>query len=434
MKIQITQIDTFLQQLLNTSISYTINFQSENANLHYDGVNVLNDIFLKYGNRSIIHDEDVNPQVQFYTNWQAYKLKNDFNYSKMWDAYSKEYEPLENYHRTETHTGGHSDTETRPLYKETTTNLGGHSETESFPETYRTTTTKTGGHSETESFPSTYKSTTTKSGGHKETETYPDDLTTEVTKTGGHEETETPNTTTTKNTTGSVENNEVWSNYTELDSKTGVEQTSVTHGETVENKAVPYNSDTKYTTGEEQHRGTDTTTTIYGYQSAPIENTKTINGAHTTTNDYGNTGVTEETTASGHTTKGFEYDNEKETTVTSGSTEKEFLFDDEKEETIQSGEKKQQFSYDQQGEKDETIQTGKRKQDFEYASGGEKQEHTFEGSIIHTTNYNNEKIETYGNIGVTTSQQMLESELSLRKTQLINDYIFGFIHEYTFLI
>ena len=53
----------------------------------------------------------------------------------------------------------------------------------------------------------------------------------------------------------------------------------------------------------------------------------------------------------------------------------------------------------------------------------EDSEHT----VIH-------ELEKYGNLGVTTSQQMLESELELRKRNIYNEYLDRFIHEYCFYI
>lgn len=53
----------------------------------------------------------------------------------------------------------------------------------------------------------------------------------------------------------------------------------------------------------------------------------------------------------------------------------------------------------------------------------EDSEHT----VTHT-------LEKYGNLGVTTSQQMLESELELRKRNIYNEYLDRFIHEYCFYI
>ena len=44
------------------------------------------------------------------------------------------------------------------------------------------------------------------------------------------------------------------------------------------------------------------------------------------------------------------------------------------------------------------------------------------------------ELEKYGNLGVTTSQQMLESELNLRKRNIYNEYLDRFIHEYCFYI
>ena len=59
------------------------------------------------------------------------------------------------------------------------------------------------------------------------------------------------------------------------------------------------------------------------------------------------------------------------------------------------------------------------------------------GHIINTKDSEHKVIhemEKYGNLGVTTSQQMLESELELRKRNIYNEYLDRFIHEYCFYI
>lgn len=59
------------------------------------------------------------------------------------------------------------------------------------------------------------------------------------------------------------------------------------------------------------------------------------------------------------------------------------------------------------------------------------------GHIINTEDSEHivtHELEKYGNLGVTTSQQMLESELELRKRNIYNEYLDRFIHEYCFYI
>ena len=59
------------------------------------------------------------------------------------------------------------------------------------------------------------------------------------------------------------------------------------------------------------------------------------------------------------------------------------------------------------------------------------------GHIINTEDSEHKvihELEKYGNLGVTTSQQMLESELELRKRNIYNEYLDRFIHEYCFYI
>lgn len=59
------------------------------------------------------------------------------------------------------------------------------------------------------------------------------------------------------------------------------------------------------------------------------------------------------------------------------------------------------------------------------------------GHIINTEDSGHivtHELEKYGNLGVTTSQQMLESELELRKRNIYNEYLDRFIDEYCFYI
>lgn len=59
------------------------------------------------------------------------------------------------------------------------------------------------------------------------------------------------------------------------------------------------------------------------------------------------------------------------------------------------------------------------------------------GHIINTEDSEHKvihELEKYGNLGVTTSQQMLESELELRKRNIYNEYLDRFIREYCFYI
>lgn len=59
------------------------------------------------------------------------------------------------------------------------------------------------------------------------------------------------------------------------------------------------------------------------------------------------------------------------------------------------------------------------------------------GHIINTEDSEHiviHELEKYGNLGVTTSQQMLESELELRRRNIYNEYLDRFIHEYCFYI
>ena len=59
------------------------------------------------------------------------------------------------------------------------------------------------------------------------------------------------------------------------------------------------------------------------------------------------------------------------------------------------------------------------------------------GHIINTEDSEHKvihELEKYGNLGVTTSQQMLESELELRKRNIYNEYLDRFINEYCFYI
>ena len=56
-------------------------------------------------------------------------------------------------------------------------------------------------------------------------------------------------------------------------------------------------------------------------------------------------------------------------------------------------------------------------------------ENTFDNNVHTFDNYH-----VYGNIGVTTSQQMLESELNIRQRNLISEFIDDFFKKYTFYL
>jgi len=327
---KLIQISEIISQI-NDKTPFALSFYGVKDSLSFSGESVIDDIKFKYSNRFMPYDDTnqlVSPLLQFQFNWLKYYNKNKFNFETKWFALASEYDPIENYNRTETNTE-----------------------------------TRTGGHSIQKSSESgtSQNNTQTIQKATNNSHSYGEDGVKQV-YTGG------------ETTTDS------YTNYTESETENGSYTDSTQHGKTITHGSSPDSNDEFYSRDKEAEGGTTVTT----HTPTAYTKDKTISGTHKQTTVYGEPGSI------------VNVDKEIKTVGT---------------------------------EKDDTTESGNIGTTSQIATTGQEGE---------TFNYNNETTttsnHTTGNIGVTTSQQMIAQTLEVYKANLINEYILGFVKEYTFIV
>lgn len=115
---------TILREILTDVDEYSqfnITLRDDNENIIFSatGSDVVEEFCDKYSDWYFVCGERIeriynddgtwsyfNPVQSFLGAWTEYMAFNDINFAKMWQAYIKEYNPIENYNKLETHTGG----------------------------------------------------------------------------------------------------------------------------------------------------------------------------------------------------------------------------------------------------------------------------------------------------------------------------------------
>ena len=324
----------------------------------------------------------------------VYALNND-NWSKLYDTLSFEYDPIENYHMEEKHTGTETDLDTPTNWEKTIERTPDLTKTETqTPTNWKETETQTPTNwKETETqTPTNWKETETKTPTNwteTETQTPTDwEKTTTESFTNYHEtETVTPEDKETVET-------ETFTNYHETETQTPTDwqkQTSsimADNGGKVENKVVPFNSNSPLLTSQVDSQ---TKSDITEEQIGTYETDKEFSGSKAKTTTESGTLETDKTITGTKTT----------------SEEQTGTFQTEK---TQSGtfqtEKAQSGTF-----QTETSHTGTFETES-VESGTDTTTETQAGTYEKKTTYNT-TLTRSGNIGTMTSQQMIESERML---------------------
>lgn len=118
------RIMTILREILTSPFEYNqfsivLKDESEHEIFSATGNDVVEEFCDKYSDWCFVCGERIekiynddgtwsyfNPVQSFLEAWTEYMAFNEFNFTKMWQAYIKDYDPLENYNRIETHNGG----------------------------------------------------------------------------------------------------------------------------------------------------------------------------------------------------------------------------------------------------------------------------------------------------------------------------------------
>ena len=337
-----------------------------------------------YGERKCLFPETKTPLSSFYARFARWKAQRGADIAAAFGTLQAEYNPLQNYDSTETHTGTETGLKTPTNWKDTTV----HSVSQDYKETESqkpTNWTETIEHSviqdykETESQkPTNWKETTehSVSQDYKETESQ---IPTNWTETIEHS---------------------VSQDYKETESQipTNWEET-ITHAASQDYKETesqkPTNwKETKKTMGASSDANSSgTENRIIPFNATDFASVSQTIEQHSFDEEVGRTGT---------------YDTEHTQTGTKSETKAQTgTFDVERtQEGTKTEEKTQSGTFDV-----EKTQTGKRTDET-------TQSGTFEDKMTYDT-----VVKKSGNIGVTTSQQMAQSELTLRATQFVRDVI-----------
>ena len=373
-----------------------------------------------YGERKFLCPETDNPLTSFYGRFSRWKAQRGADLAAAFGALRAEYNPIQNYDSTETKTGTETalktpddwittvertpdltrtETETPTEWTKTTTDTATN---------YHETTTETPGlnrgYSETESFtnyhetetqtPTNWKEKTVEGvglDGYHEIETQTPTNWTETTVAGvgedGYKESDLQTPTNWKETTSKVKAD----NETEAKSSVYAFNSSaaVPTGESVvkTNEETDVERTGTYLTEHEIEGSKETSVT----RSGSFETDKEITGSKET--EVTHTGT-------------FETDKERTGTKTVARTETGTLETDTTITGSKTSSDTQTGTYET-----ETTETGTDTTTTEQTG-------TFEDKMTYNT-----VLKRSGNIGVTTSQQMIESELALRSKQFVRDVI-----------
>ena len=332
----------------------------------------------EYGERKCLFPETDTPLSSFYARFARWKAQRGADIAAAFGVLKAEYNPLQNYDSTETHTGTETGLKTPTNWKDTTV----HSVSQDYKETESqkpTNWTETIEHSvsqdykETESqIPSNWEETITHAASldYKETDSQKP------------------------------------TNWKETKKTMGASSDANSSG--TENRIIPFNAVDFASVSQtiEQHSFDEEVGRTGTYDTEHTQTgTRTDTKAQTGTFDVERT---QEGTKTEEKTQSGTFDVEKtQTGKRTDETTQSGTFDVEKTQTgTKTDERTQSGTFDT-----ERTQTGTRTEET-------TQTGTFEDKMTYNT-----VVKKSGNIGVTTSQQMAQSELTLRATQFIRDVI-----------
>ena len=331
-----------------------------------------------YGERKCLFPETKTPLSSFYARFARWKAQRGADIAAAFGTLQAEYNPLQNYDSTETHTGTETGLKTPTNWKDTTV----HSVSQDYKETESqkpTNWTETIEHSvsqdykETESqIPTNWEETVTHavSQDYKETESQKP------------------------------------TNWKETKKTMGASSDANSSG--TENRIIPFNATDFASVSQtiEQHSFDEEVGRTGTYDTEHTQTgTKSETKAQTGTFDVERT---QEGTKTEEKTQSGTFDVEKtQTGKRTDETTQSGTFDTERTQTgTKTDERTQSGTFDT-----ERTQTGTRTDET-------TQSGTFEDKMTYNT-----VVKKSGNIGVTTSQQMAQSELTLRATQFVRDVI-----------
>ena len=332
----------------------------------------------EYGERKCLFPETDTPLSSFYSRFARWKAQRGADIAAAFGVLKAEYNPLQNYDSTEKHTGTETGLKTPTNWKDTTV----HSVSQDYKETESqkpTNWTETIEHSvsqdykETESqIPTNWEETVTHavSQDYKETESQKP------------------------------------TNWKETKKTMGASSDANSSG--TENRIIPFNATDFASVSQtiEQHSFDEEVGRTGTYDTEHTQTgTKSETKAQTGTFDVERT---QEGTKTEEKTQSGTFDVEKtQTGKRTDETTQSGTFDTERTQTgTKTDERTQSGTFDT-----ERTQTGTRTDET-------TQSGTFEDKMTYDT-----VVKKSGNIGVTTSQQMAQSELTLRATQFVRDVI-----------
>lgn len=381
------QIDEFFPAAGDERFSMTAESPLDNVDYAiFSAADFADAAIYDYGERKFYCPETDTPLSSFYARFSVWKTQRGADIAAAYGTLRKSYDPLQNYSATEIKTGTETGLQTPTNWKETTTETPGIIRTETQTPnnwTKSTTDSATNYHETTTETPGIGRGTT-------ETESF----------TNYHEtETQTPTDwiETTSEGVGA-------SGYHEIETQTPTNWKEVTEGLAADNEANSTNSVFAFNSASNDPVPANSVT-------ASSKNKTTVERQGTFENDRSITGSKETSTAR---TGSFETDLTREGSKTVSRTETGTL---ETDMTI-SGTK---TSAETQTGTFATVSTATGIDTVEKAQTG-----TFEDKMTYNTT-----LTRSGNIGVTTSQQMAESELKLRKVQFVKEVIREFFDAVT---
>ena len=399
------KIPTLIEPILETeSHNYELYQISTNGTIISNGSNTLEILNDLYGDMYAMLSE-TNPYSDFRLKWINFTNSEQANLDAIYKAYSSEYNPIENYSMTETGKDNSVVKNTGTVANVKSENISGTDATTS----ENTDTTTYGKRVSTEN-----TNTNTTEYGKVDTQSGTDTTTTTYGKvnTLGGSDTLTDNISEKDKNSGN-DTNVISETHSTVDS--GSDAIKNDYGKNTIHKTTSYDDELLRNEYSDDEGGSDTNTTTYGKTSTITDsgNNKVTFGKvldHTATNthstEYGRT----------DTNSGKDIIDLKHglTSTLSGS---DVVTDGGTETVANSGDDKLVSKGNVSRETSNTTQSNDTRTDN-----------------LQNTSDTTHELKRSGNIGVTTSQQMIESELQLRKYNVLYNYLRRFAMMYLFYI
>lgn len=366
--------------------------------------------FNNYTLRYLVHCEYDDPITDLQNKLELYGMSVLYNFKKMYTASTAEYNPIENYDRTE-------DSETKNTGTDTIKNKGKTTNKEGGTDTNRINGTQTHENSGTDTstveYGTTDKTKYNTTVRHDKTghDTRIDDLTVNLTRSGT--DTHTTDGSVVTQTDGLEKKTE---NTTTTDDETSGGRDTDHKGVTTTDSVTGDNSTAWFDTKKSSQSGSDyteygktTNKTVSASGSGSVETDGTVNQTNDTviTDEYGSSDITKNT----------------------GTVKQEYA----------SGDMEVKTGYDEMSKTGTDTQSATLNSTATITTNNTNA--TEYGKTEDATNESEESKEygsatqvvshIHGNIGVTTNQQMINSEIELRSRYLADLWVIGFISRYT---